>query len=461
MESNINHLLKTAIKEHQKGKLDEAEMLYREVLNTEPRQSDANHNLGLILTSKDKIEEALILLKVATEVNPNTEQYWISYINALIKQNRLEEAGTICKKILTQQPESIRLHFNLGVVLQNLDKLPEAEASYRKVIELKPDFIEAHNNLGTILQKNGQFEDAEVSYGKIIELKPDHVNANYNLGLVLQNLDKLPEAEASYRKVIELKPDHIEAHNNLGTILQNNGQFEDAEEIFRKIIELKPDVIEVHENLRILLKFKTLSLKIREAKKNYKNNNIGELDSPLKLASNFFISNREVETELVKSLYEIKSKELSQTKGVFFGSGRHSVNFDLFEQVSKDNYSIIKKVEKDLTTIMKQAVNSDIFIMDSFFNILNNGGGSNYHTHLSKFDKINKLVKQKYSLTYYLTVGDQNCSEPGILKMKNPDDEILPHKGMIMIFPASRSHSAVYNGKVDRVMIGVNFYSLI
>ena len=58
MESNINHLLKTAIEEHQKGKLDEAEMLYREVLSTEPKQSDANHNLGLILTSKDKIEEA-------------------------------------------------------------------------------------------------------------------------------------------------------------------------------------------------------------------------------------------------------------------------------------------------------------------------------------------------------------------------------------------------------------------
>ena len=389
----MNHLLKTAITTHQNGKLEEAEILYREVLSTEPKQSDANHNLGLILTSKDKIEEALILLKVATEVNPNIEQYWISYINALIKQKRLEEAETTCKKILTQQPESIKLHFSLGVVLNNLDKLFEAEASYRKVIELKPD--------------------------------------------------------------------HIEAYNNLGTILQNNGQFEDAEEIFRKVIEIKPDVFEVHENLAVLLRFKTLSLKIREAKKNYKINNKGELNSPLKLASNFFTSSREVESELVKSLYEIKSKELSQTKGVFFGSGRHSVNFRLFEQASKDNYSIIRKAEKDLTTIMKQAVNSDIFIIDSFFNILNNGGGSNYHAHLSKFDRINKLVKQKYSLTYYLTIGDQNCSEPGILKFKDPEEEILPSKGMVMIFPASRSHSAFYNGQVDRVMIGVNFYSLI
>jgi hypothetical protein len=203
-----------------------------------------------------------------------------------------------------------------------------------------------------------------------------------------------------------------------------------------------------------VLRFKTLSLKIREAKKNYKINNIGELNSPLKLASNFFTSSREVESELVNSLYEIKSKELSQTKGVFFGSGRHSVNFRFFEQASKDNYSIIKKVEKDLTTIMKQAVNSDIFIMDSFFNILNNGGGSSYHSHLSKFDRINKLVKQKYSLTYHRAIGDQKSNEPGFLKFKDPEEEILPSKGMVMIFPASRSHSAFYNGQVDRVMIG-------
>ena len=188
MESNINHLLKTAIEEHQKGKLDEAEMLYREVLSTEPKQSNANHNLGLILTSKDKIEEALILLKVATEVNPNIEQYWITYIHALIKQNRLEEAETICKKIIPQQPESIRLHFSLGVVLYILDKLHEAEASYRKVIELKPDHIEAHNNLGTILQNNGQLEDANDIFNKSLQLKAD-----YNKKIALEKHQKAKE----------------------------------------------------------------------------------------------------------------------------------------------------------------------------------------------------------------------------------------------------------------------------
>ena len=196
MKSNIIDLLKTAITAHQKGMLEEAEMLYREVLSTEPRQSDANHNLGLILTSKDKMEEALILLKVATKINPNIEQYWMSYTNALIKQNRLEEAETIYKKILTRQPESIKLHFNLGVLLNNLDKLNESEASYRKAIDLKPDFIEAYKNLSIILNKLNRVEEAKEIFNKSLQLKSD-----YNKKIALE---KHQEAKKYCENVIKI-----------------------------------------------------------------------------------------------------------------------------------------------------------------------------------------------------------------------------------------------------------------
>ena len=63
-------------------------------------------------------------------------------------------------------------------------------------------------------------------------------------------------------------------------------------------------------------------------------------------------------------------------------------------------------------------------------------------------------------MTYYLSVGDQNCDEPGFLKLYDPSEQVLPGKGMILIFPADRAHSVIYNGSKDRVIIGVNFYSL-
>ena len=76
------------------------------------------------------------------------------------------------------------------------------------------------------------------------------------------------------------------------------------------------------------------------------------------------------------------------------------------------------------------------------------------------------LWKQKYSLVYYLSVGDQDCQNPGIIKFykdeddKNSNEEILPSEGMIVIFPADRYHSVKYDGNKDRIIVGVNFYSI-
>ena len=111
---------------------------------------------------------------------------------------------------------------------------------------------------------------------------------------------------------------------------------------------------------------------------------------------------------------------------------------------------------------MMKAVKSEIFIDDSFFNILGAGSGLGPHRHLGPIDTDSSLnlKRQKFSLVYYLSIGDQSCSEPGILKLFDPSEDFLPSEGMIMIFPSSRQHSAVYGGIKNGVIIRVNFYSL-
>ena len=176
------------------------------------------------------------------------------------------------------------------------------------------------------------------------------------------------------------------------------------------------------------------------------------------LASSSLILNRLVEPELIANLYGMNYRELDKTKDGRYGNGKCSPDFNLFQ----DSRSFIQKLAEDLTRIMMEAVKSDVYIYDSFFNILGAGGGSIPHNHINGLDTDIgfKLGKRKYSLVYYLSVGDQNCFEPGMLKLYEPGEDILPCEGMIAIFPASRMHSAVYGGKTDRVIIGVNFYSL-
>ena len=382
-------------------------------------------------------------------------------LNSLLEHyqtGRYADAEKLSLSITQEFPKHQFAWKVLAVVLKLTGRISESLVASQKSVQLGPLDAEAHYNLGNTLKEQGRLEEAEASYRQAITLKPDFAVAHNNLGVMLQELGRLDEAEASCRQAIELKPDYAEAHYNLGSTLQNLSKYDEAETNFKKAIELKPDYEAAHHNLDILLKEKHLLSIIFKTRKYIKKNKVSSIESSVGLTSNPYITHRNVEVSLLKDFYSNKFKKLDETRkrDARYGNGKCS-DFKFF----KNDSLIIKNIEADLIGIMKKAVNSDIHIFDSFLNIFQAGSGTTPHTHITNFDKTQGFVKQKYSLTYYLSVGDQDCSQPGNLQLYSPYEEIKLSEGMVVINPADRKHCAVYNGKKDRVMIGVNFYSLL
>ena len=85
MELTIEQALQRGVTAHKEGKLQEAEKLYRAILQSQPQHPDANHNLGLLAINANRPDVALPLFRNALQLNPKMEQFWISYIDALIK----------------------------------------------------------------------------------------------------------------------------------------------------------------------------------------------------------------------------------------------------------------------------------------------------------------------------------------------------------------------------------------
>ena len=305
--------------------------------------------------------------------------------------------------------------------------------------------------VNSIMEK--KFPEAEKIFKTLLKKKPLDPEINHLLGISFQLQNNVHEALKYFRKTIEIKPDFAEAHKNLGNMFYRLGKIFDAEPCYKKAIELQPNFKEAITVLDIIAEQKETLSKILNSKKiNLKK----EKHNKIELKENPFISTRSVETDLIKSMYEINSINLNQTEDIRYGNGVCSPDLKLFE----NKLPIIQTLKKDLSAIMKKSVGSEILIVESFFNILKKGSGTTPHKHIDPFDKNYNLTNQKFSLVYYLSIGDQNCSEPGILKLYDPEKELLPSKGLIVIFPANRKHSTVYNGKKDRIMIGVNFYSL-
>ena len=92
MELTIEQALQQGIAAHKAGKLQDAEKLYRAILQSQPNHPDANHNLGVVAVSVNKADAALPFFKTALEANPKIEQFWLSYIDCLIKLSNVVSA---------------------------------------------------------------------------------------------------------------------------------------------------------------------------------------------------------------------------------------------------------------------------------------------------------------------------------------------------------------------------------
>ena len=95
MKLAIGQALQQGIAAHKEGRLQEAERLYRAILQSQPLHPDANHNLGAIAVSVNKPDVALPLFKTALEANSKIEQFWLSYVDALIKEKQFDNAKLV------------------------------------------------------------------------------------------------------------------------------------------------------------------------------------------------------------------------------------------------------------------------------------------------------------------------------------------------------------------------------
>ena len=427
---------------------------YNRALKFTPDSAEIYYNMGIALNNKGDPDEAIESYKQAIKIKPDYTEAYNNMGNVLQHTGDPKAALYCYKQSIKINHSDAEVYNNMGSALQDNGDPGAAIDSYKQALKIKPDYAEAYSNMGNTLKSEGDLKAAEESYRQAIALKPDYAPAYSSLSMTLKDKGDLGKALTICKKSIVLNAKSSESYLNMGIILNAIGDVDSALESIEKAIHIDPKS-KASRLLLAVLKSKKVREKIKISV-----DNISAPGRGLGLISNPFILSRVVEPELITNLYEIYSRELDQMKGsdARYGNGRCSPDFNLF----KDDRSIIKTLEEDLMRIMMHAVKSDVYVFDSFFNILGTGGGTTPHCHLTSLDKENglDLGNQKYSLVYYLSVGDQNCSEPGILKLYGPSQDILPSDGMIAIMPAGRLHSAVYGGKKDRVMIGVNFYSL-
>ena len=245
----IQQVFAAAMGHHQAGRLNEAERLYLQILQTDPRHADALHFLGVLAHQTGHNDKAVDLIGRAIAQNGRVPAFHNNLGNALKAQGKLQAAASSYAEALAHKPDHVGALFNLGLVLQTQGQLEKAAACYRRALSHKPDYAEAHGNLGNTLQAQGKLEEAVASYGLALRYRPNYAEVHSNLGNVLMAQGKHSEAVACHARALTHKPDYAEAHNNLGLVLLEQGDVDAAVASYRQALTHKPAYAEAHINL--------------------------------------------------------------------------------------------------------------------------------------------------------------------------------------------------------------------
>ena len=240
--------LDKAIQLHQRGGLQDALVLYDEILKTNPKHFDALRMSAMVHFQKGDLQEAEKRFLNAINVKADYAPVYCDYGLTLQKLGRIDEAISNYDKAISIDPRFSNAHFNRGVALISGNKFDDAILSYDRAIHFSPGHTKAHLNRGFALFKLNRLEEAVESFNDAIRTKADSADAYYSRGVTFAKLKRTQEAVASFDKAIAINPFHEDAYYNRGCALEALQRLDEALANYDKALALKPDFPEAHYN---------------------------------------------------------------------------------------------------------------------------------------------------------------------------------------------------------------------
>ncbi len=245
----IDKEIRLADEYFQKGDLQQAESVCREILTTQPENAGAIHLLGIIHYELGEYDLAMSFLKEALQLNSSNAGLYYDIGNILLDQGKFDDASTYYQKAIECNPNHADAYNNLGNALHEMGELDEAISCYQKALQISPELPYLNNNLGLVLQDKGRLDEAITYYQRAIELNPEYADAFYNLGNVLRGRRQFDKAIIFYQKALQFDPDFVEAYYNMGIAFGETGQLDEAATYYQKALQLNPKFANIYNNL--------------------------------------------------------------------------------------------------------------------------------------------------------------------------------------------------------------------
>ncbi|MBD2122240.1 lipopolysaccharide assembly protein LapB [Trichocoleus sp. FACHB-262] len=239
----------------------EAERIWRQVIQLDPKLLDAYIKLGVVLHDQGRLEEAISAFRKSVELNPHEIFGYLKIADILYEQGKVDQAIITYHQAIAvnpsftnsyerlgrlliesqQSPSTAVDYCGLGTIFSDQGETAQAIAAFRSAIALDPKLAYAYNSLAmnlTLLGTNHRAEEMAV-YQRWLQMLPDDPAAHLSLGRNLRIEGKTEAALEHYRQAIKLNPNYIEAYQELASTVLDLQRWQEAEAAYRQAITLE------------------------------------------------------------------------------------------------------------------------------------------------------------------------------------------------------------------------------
>jgi tetratricopeptide (TPR) repeat protein len=222
---------------------EDAELVFRRILEVDPHDSPACENLGAVFWDRKRYNEAEQMLRRAVEIDSGNSSGWLTLGLFLEDQERYEEAASAYEKSIQADRNNGAAHAARGHLMARRLKLDDsAGEAYREATKSSPWAAEGWAGLGWFLHSRRRNPaEAEHAYRTALSIEPADTTSWDNLGLLLKQEGRREEAEQAYCRALAADPTYDEALKGLSSLMGDRRSHEEAVIQLRRAIAASPN----------------------------------------------------------------------------------------------------------------------------------------------------------------------------------------------------------------------------
>jgi tetratricopeptide (TPR) repeat protein len=229
--------------------------VYESMPASSPLRSTADLQIGLVLESLERKEEAQKHLEAIVARSPGDPEALLALANLQRSRKLFTEAAETYTKALALSEKNGRADWTTfyfrGVAYERSKRWPLAEADFKRALELYPDQPLVLNYLGYSWVDQGvNLDEAFRMLRRAVELRPEDGYIVDSLGWAYYKLGKYDDAVRELERAIELKPADPVINDHLGDAYWRVGRKLEARFQWNHARDLNPEPEDLPKILR-------------------------------------------------------------------------------------------------------------------------------------------------------------------------------------------------------------------